>query len=187
MVRRECRFDAEKKDLEETAYLLRNLFCRHGDLPLAAAKVAQVEEKGYGENMTFEQEHKVAVATMDGKTLAPHFGSAALFVVYTVKKGKVLEEEFRVNRRDCTRGIEDTQAACWEMMEELLPDVRVVICHGMGENAYVGMLRRDVLPVTTDEENAQEALAAYLKDRLEDNPHRVHRPRRDQRCEDYTE
>ncbi len=149
--------------------------------------MAQVEEKGRGETMTFDQEHKVAVATVDGKTLATHFGSAALFVVYTVRKGKVLEEEFRVNRRDCTRHAEDTQAACWEMMEELLPDVRVVICHGMGENAYVGMLRRDVLPVTTEEENAQEALEAYLKHRLEDNPHLVHRPRRDKRCEDDAE
>jgi predicted Fe-Mo cluster-binding NifX family protein len=134
--------------------------------------------------MTSYHEHKVAVATVDGKILASHFGSAPLFVVYTVKKGKVLDEEFRVNRRECTRSIEDTQAGCWELMEELLPDVRVVICRGMGENAYVGMLRRDVLPVTTDEEKAQDAVTAYLKDQLEDNPQRVHRNKREQRCED---
>jgi len=82
------------------------------------------------------------------------------------------------------RNDEDTQTGCWELMEELLPDVRVVICRGMGENAYVGMLRRDVLPITTEEENAGEAMADYLKDRLKDHPELVHQPKREQLCED---
>jgi|GEM_PF-517265 len=136
---------------------------------------------------SLQQEHKVAVATIDGKILASHFGSAPLFVVFTVKKGKILEEEFRVNRGECTRNADETQAGCWELMERLLPDVRVVICRGMGENAYVGMLRRDVLPITTDEERAREAVAAYLMDKLEDDPQRVHKPKREQRCEDDIE
>jgi predicted Fe-Mo cluster-binding NifX family protein len=137
--------------------------------------------------MIFHQEHKVALATENGKAVAEHFGSAPLFVVYTVRKGKILEEELRVNRRECTRSTEDTQAGCWELIEELLPDVRVVICRGMGENAYVGLLRRDVLPITTDEEDAREAIMAYLGDNLKDDTHRVHRPKQDRRCEDDAE
>lgn len=150
---------------------------------MAGAEMAKAEWEGKKSAMILHQEHKVAVATENGKVIAPHFGVAPLFVVYTVRKGKVVDEEFRVNRRDFTRSVEDTQANCWELLEELLPDVRVVICRGMGENAYVGMLRRDVLPITTDEEQAQEALMAYIKGELKDNPDRVHRPKRDQRCE----
>lgn len=154
---------------------------------MARTEMAQVEGRREESAMILQQEHKVAVATENGKVIAPHFGAAPLFVVYTVIKGKVAFEEFRVNRRDCTRSVEDTQASCWELLEELLPDVRVVICRGMGENAYVGMLRRDVLPITTDEKYAQEALASYLKGDLKDNPGRVHRPKRDQRCRDDEE
>ncbi|MEW6553749.1 MAG: hypothetical protein AB1384_05635 [Actinomycetota bacterium] len=62
---------------------------------------------------SLQQEHKVAVATIDGKILASHFGSAPLFVVFTVKKGKILEEELRVNRGDCTRNADETQAGAW--------------------------------------------------------------------------
>jgi predicted Fe-Mo cluster-binding NifX family protein len=137
--------------------------------------------------MTFNNEHMVAVATLDGKAIATHFGSAPLFVIYTVTKGKVLGEEVRANRRECSKADEDTRVGCWELMEELLPDVRVVICRGMGENAYVGLLRRDVLPITTDEEDAAEAIADYLKDHLKDHPELVHQPRRDQTCEDGVE
>jgi predicted Fe-Mo cluster-binding NifX family protein len=126
--------------------------------------------------MTFQDKHKVAVVTEDGKVLAEHFGPAPLFVVYTVKKGKILDKELRVNTRERSRDLEDTQAVCWELMEDLLPDVRVVICRGMGENAYVGLLRRNVLPITTDIIEAEEAVHAYLHDRLEDDPRRVHRP-----------
>jgi len=48
----------------------------------------------------------------------------------------------------------------------------------MGENAYVGLLRRDVLPVTTSEEEVERAVEAYLRGRLEEDPGRVHPPRR---------
>ncbi len=129
--------------------------------------------------MIVDREHKVAVATTDGKRIAGHFGSAPLFAVYTVAKGRVLDWEMRANREGCSREEDDTQAGCWELMERLLPDVRVVICRAMGENAYVGLLRRDVLPVTTPEEEVEAAVEAYLKGRLVDDPGRVHPPRRE--------
>ncbi len=133
--------------------------------------------------MTYHSEYKVAVASVDGKRISEHFGCAPLFVVYTVRKGKIVHEELRVNCKECERSTEDTQAGCWELMQELLPDVRVVICRGMGENAYVGLLRRDALPITTDEKEVEKAVMSYLRDRLKDDPHRVHRPRFDKQYE----
>ena len=127
--------------------------------------------------MMLEREHKVAVATLDGKKIADHFGAAPLFAVFTVRKGKVLDWEMRANREGCSRDEEDTRAGCWELMERLIPDVRVVICRGMGENAYVGLLKRDVLPVTTPEVEVERAVEAYLCGRLEEDRGRVHPPR----------
>lgn len=128
--------------------------------------------------MILDREHKVAVATLDGKKIADHFGAAPLFAVYRVRKGKVLDWEIRANREVCCRDEEDTQAGCWELMERLLPDVSVVICRGMGEKAYVGLLRRDVLPVTTPEYEVERAVEAYLCGRFEDDHGRIHPPRR---------
>ncbi len=128
--------------------------------------------------MITNRPHKVAVATIDGKTLAEHFGSAPLFVVCTVENGKVVEREMRQNRLECRGGSGTRKPGCWELMESLLPDVRVVICRGMGENAYVGLLRRDVLPVTVHEEDIERALEAYLKGNLQEDPRLVHDPRR---------
>ena len=128
--------------------------------------------------MVIGREYKVAVATEDGKRIADHFGSAPLFVVYTVRDGRIFDWEMRVNRQGCAEDVPEQGAGCWELMERLLPDVRVVICRGMGENAYVGLLRRDVLPVTTPEEEVEKAVKAYLKGRLEEDPRRVHPPRR---------
>lgn len=129
--------------------------------------------------MISDHKHKIAIGTMDGKVIAEHFGLAPIFAVFTVERGKVLRREERVNHGECVRNREDAQAGCWELMERLLPDVRVVICRGMGENAYVGLLRRDVLPVTTPEEEVEAAVEAYLKGRLVDDPGRVHPPRRE--------
>lgn len=129
--------------------------------------------------MIFHKEHKVAIASEDGKIIAAHLGAAPFFVVYRVKKGKVVGEEKRENPRVHPSLREDSQAGCWELIGKLLPDVRVVISRGMGENAYVGLLRRDVLPINTDEDDAENAIRAYLEDHLDDNPQLIHRPRRD--------
>jgi predicted Fe-Mo cluster-binding NifX family protein len=129
--------------------------------------------------MIFDREHKVAVASDDGVCIASHLGSASLFVVYAVKRGRLLGEETRENHIRHSSRLDDSQAGCWEIVEELLPDVRVVISRGMGENAYVGLLRRDVLPITTDEEEVASAIQAYLRGNLVDNPQLIHRSVRD--------
>ena len=95
--------------------------------------------------MIFSHEHKVAIATQDGKEMAEHFGSAPIFLVYTLREGRVIDIETRSNSSNYASAEKDE--GCWQVIEELLPDVKVVISHGMGENAYVGLLRRDVLPL----------------------------------------
>lgn len=146
---------------------------------MVGAEVPQVEEEDGERSVIIHKQHKVAIASADGRTIASHLGTAPFFVVYTVKKGRVSGEELRENPRAHSRRIEDTQSGCWELIEELLPDVKVVISRGMGENAYVGLLRRDMLPINTDEEDTENAIRAYLGDHLDDDPSLIHQPRRE--------
>ncbi len=132
--------------------------------------------------MPLESEHKVAVATVDGDVIASHFGSAPFFLVCTVRKGKITGRELRENRKGCSRSREDGDTDCWDIIEDLLPDVRVMITSGMGEKAYVGFLRRDVLPVVTMLSGVEEAVDAYLKDGLKEYPQLVHDSRHGREC-----
>ena len=59
-------------------------------------------------------------------------------------------------------------------MDDTLGDVRVLVCSGMGETAYVGLLKRDILPLLTREEYADRALSAYLHGHLKEHPELVH-------------
>ncbi len=118
-------------------------------------------------------EHRVAIATEDGKRIAGHFRKAPYFIVYTVKGGRIVSGETRVNSH-ASGGHGDGHAECWEVVEELLDDVRVVIASGMGRNAYIGMLRRDMLPLLTDETSVQRAIKDYVRGRLKDRPELIH-------------
>lgn len=121
-----------------------------------------------------KKEHKVAIATRDGTGVCPHFGMADEFHVFTISGGRVERREVRVNICPCSHREGGRTAGCWDVVEELLPDVKVVICAGMGENAYVGILRRDILPLVTGETTIEEALRAYMKGELRENQDRVH-------------
>lgn len=120
------------------------------------------------------REHKVAIATEDGKRISAHFRSAPFFLVYTIKRGRLTAAESRENARAAAPLSGKGSAECWKVIDETLDDVRVVICSGMGENAYVGLLRRDILPLLTDEEYADRALDLYLRGCLKERAELVH-------------
>lgn len=109
------------------------------------------------------REHRVAIAiTEDERHVASHFGAAPLFLVLGVSPGKVSSREVRTNTDKCIHAS---------------GTLRVVVSSGMGENAYMGLLGRDVFPLVTDETGVEEAIRSYLHDRLHENPSLVHPPR----------
>jgi hypothetical protein len=55
-------------------------------------------------------------------------------------------------------GSDQPTIRCWEIIDRILSDVRVVIAAGMGENSYVGLLKRNVLPLVTEEIDHEKAL-----------------------------
>ncbi len=126
-------------------------------------------------NLLEAREHTVAIALDEKETsVAHHFGAAPAFLVLRIRKGRVVSREVRPNTHKCVHP--SGTLGCWEVMEQVLPDVRVVISAGMGENAYVGLLRRDVLPLVTQETDLEEAIRAYLRGRLREDPDLVHPP-----------
>ncbi len=150
---------------------------------MVGAQSPQMEEEE-GIKVIFPYRHKVAIALDHEGTVSEHLGSTPFFLVYTVQGGKVLEKETRQNEKTCSRLAKDTEAGCWKLMEELLPDVKVLISRGMGENAYAGLLRRDVLPIVNQEKDAERAIRSYLKGELRDCPHLVHSSRRRDRMDE---
>lgn len=121
-----------------------------------------------------KRRHKVAVATLDETRVCSHFGSANSFHIFTLEGGRVVESEVRLNDRPCFHTLRGSKAGCWDVVDELLPDVKVIITAGMGENAYVGILRRDILPLVTHGGTIQEAVQDYLHGRLKEDPERIH-------------
>lgn len=120
------------------------------------------------------KKHKVAVATQDGRKVGEHFGSAKEFHVFTIDAGEVVGEEIRSNTAPCSHHDGGETGGCWDIVESLLFDVKVVISAGMGENAYVGILRRDVLPLVTEKVPIEQALRAYLRGELRENRDLLH-------------
>lgn len=118
--------------------------------------------------------HKVAVATLDGENVCEHFGIAEEFHVFTIEGGRVIDREVRRNIEPCSHRDGGKTGGCWDLVEDLLPDVKVVVSAGMGENAYVGILRRDILPLVTEEVPIESAVQAYLRGELQERSDRVH-------------
>ena len=121
--------------------------------------------------------HKVAVALDQGGRISGHFRASPRFLVVTLDGGKAIREEVRENPYVDEVEREGSDALCWKIMEEILPEVRAVICGGMGESAFAGMLRRDVLPLLTSQKDAKKALDRYMRGRLRHEEGLIHRPR----------
>jgi len=116
------------------------------------------------------EERKVAIATKDGINIYEHFAAAPFFIVLKAKGHQVVAREQRENpymgrRKECGE-----HAACLRVAREVLPDVQVVISAGMGENAYVALLSRNILPLLTQERDIIKAVKLYLKGRLKEDP-----------------
>ena len=120
------------------------------------------------------KKHKVAVATQDGIRVGAHFGSAKEFHVFTIDAGEVMEKESRSNTAPCSHHEGGETGGCWDLIENLLFDVKVIISSGMVENAYVGILRRDILPLVTEEVPIEQAVQAYLRGELRENRDLLH-------------
>lgn len=130
---------------------------------------------------------KIACITDDGKTISRHFGRANHYLVVEITEGQVLDRELRDklghthfvekdNEVDHTQGsgMDSASHRKHGTMAEVIQDCDVLICGGMGRGAYQSMQSFGIKPYVTDLIKIEEALQAYLEDKLVDQTEKLH-------------
>lgn len=121
---------------------------------------------------------KIAVVTEDKKTVCRHFGRAPYYLVFSAEGDNILEKEIRgkAGHHTFAGSAADTEPHHHEghhhgghhpdhkhnRMIETIRDCEVVIVGGMGEGARRAMQDAGITACSTELEEAEEAVRAYL-------------------------
>lgn len=114
---------------------------------------------------------KIAFATNDMVTIAPHFGRARGFLVIELEEGKILREEFRENTPHPHHHAPGHRA---QQILGVLQDCEVVVTRGMGTPAYQALREAGKQVIVTSVRDIREALERWQKGALTHDPQRVH-------------
>jgi predicted Fe-Mo cluster-binding NifX family protein len=119
---------------------------------------------------------KIAVVTDDKRSVCRHFGRAGYYLVYTVEGDSILEKEIRAKAGHHTFSGSPTHEegerhhhhggahpdAKHSRMVEAVRDCQVLIVGGMGAGARHAMESAGIKACSTEIEDAEEAVRAYL-------------------------
>ena len=130
---------------------------------------------------------KIAFITDDGKTISRHFGRASHYLVVDISEGQVLTREMRdklghSHFAKTDSDVDHTQGSGMDAashrkhgaMAEAIQDCEVLICGGMGRGAYQSMQAYRIKPFVTDLMDIEEALQAYIENKLVDQTEKLH-------------
>jgi predicted Fe-Mo cluster-binding NifX family protein len=143
---------------------------------------------------------KIAVVTDDGQTISAHFGRASHFLVATLDEGQITGRELRAktghqdfvhlengetghelhhdHENGHEQGHEHGRGAGAQdrhaRMFATVADCSVVLARGMGMGAYEGLQAAGIRPIVTTVAGIDDALEAFVEDRLEDHPEKLH-------------
>ena len=131
---------------------------------------------------------KIAAITEDGTTISQHFGRAPMYVVVTLKDGKVVNREKRdkmghhsfVPHADVSlapgerHGCDAGSQARHTSMAQTIDDCQVLIAGGMGWGAYESMKSRGIETIVTDVKTIDEAVKLYVQETLPNLMERLH-------------
>jgi predicted Fe-Mo cluster-binding NifX family protein len=129
---------------------------------------------------------KIAIVTDDGKTISQHFGRARFYKVYEIKDGAVVGSEQRPKAGHHVEGLSHHEhgeephgqhhgdAATHNNMLANVNDCQVLIARGMGWGAHDAIERAGLKPYITDVVSTDEAVKAYLEDKLDNHAERLH-------------
>jgi predicted Fe-Mo cluster-binding NifX family protein len=124
---------------------------------------------------------KIAVAALDGRTVSPHFGRSACFIVFEIKEGKIAGREVRDNtytphaKGECSgehgAGSSPEHAHGHAGILAALHDCEAVICRGMGWRAAEDLGGQGIKALVTDAEGTPDELVeAFLSGSLATGP-----------------
>jgi predicted Fe-Mo cluster-binding NifX family protein len=117
---------------------------------------------------------KIAVATEDGTSISAHFGRSAGFIIFDINNGVANKLEQRENiftahsQGMCGHGHGTGEHHSHEAIADALKDCQAVICHGMGQRAFIDMQAKGIKAVIVSEDLSAEAAAQqYAQGRLD--------------------
>lgn len=121
---------------------------------------------------------KIAVVTMNGKTVSQHFGRSPYYAIITVENGKVSSQELRPRGtghfapqgpkhggdldESGRHGYGATARMSHAAMAQEISDCQVLIAGGMGSGAYENFKEAGLDVILTDIESIDEAVTAYI-------------------------
>ncbi|UCF71241.1 MAG: iron-molybdenum cofactor biosynthesis protein [candidate division WOR-3 bacterium] len=118
---------------------------------------------------------KVAVASDDEVTIAPHFGRTRGFVVFDIEDKKPIRMAYLPNTfTGHVRGMNGTGhgSGHHHSILEALRDCKAVISQGMGRRIYADLKKAGINVYVTSETQIENAIDLYVKGRLFDEPGR---------------
>jgi predicted Fe-Mo cluster-binding NifX family protein len=125
---------------------------------------------------------KIAIASMDGKTISSHFGKSPYFLIYEIA-GNVIKGQSRIDntfthhfRKNKESGNAHSEHGHHDhsMLVEGLKDCQVVIAGGMGEGAYQDLTTHGFEVFIADEPDPSTAVNKYLSKELINHTERLH-------------
>ena len=108
---------------------------------------------------------RIAVATDDGASISMHFGRSAGFIIFDIDDGiaKRLEQRENISTPHaqgmCGHGHETGGHHSHEAIADALKDCQAVICHGMGQRAFVDLEAKGIKAIIVSEDLTADAAA----------------------------
>jgi predicted Fe-Mo cluster-binding NifX family protein len=107
---------------------------------------------------------QIAITSQNRKSITGHAGKCRNFWIYQVEAGQLAGKEL------VELAIDQSFHASHHEMAEPLSNINVLITGSMGGGLYQRLMQQGVLPIITDQNNPDEAVAAFLENRLERLP-----------------
>ncbi len=104
---------------------------------------------------------KIAITSQNRRSITAHAGKCRNFWIYEIESGQLkgrslleipLEATFHANHED---------------IAPELADIGVLITGSLGNNLYLRLIQRGILPIVTGEEDPERAFIAYIENTLE--------------------
>jgi len=131
---------------------------------------------------------KIAVITDDEKTISRHFGRAPYYLVVTIENQQIVQRDLRdklghthfanqeheEQNSNERHGFDPASQNRHVNMAQAIADCEAVICGGMGAGAYESMRQLNIRPFVTDIRSIDEAVQAYIDQKLTDQTELLH-------------
>ena len=110
---------------------------------------------------------KIAVATLDGTNISPHFGRSRQFVIFEAKSGEIVGREVRDHASHHSETSDSNQSQHHVQAHNCtfdgLEDCEVVLCGGMGMKAAQRLFQEGIHPFMVNVRcSPKEAVIAFL-------------------------